>query len=68
MLLKVKIIVDIYLKYKPLGYTNRYIYKNYIFPVYQISEGTFYNYPTIPVNKLLKEYAENNRKQTTVNK
>jgi hypothetical protein len=61
MLLKVKIIVDIYLKYKALGFNNRYIYKNYIYPIYFISEGTFYNYLTIPVNRLLKEFDANSK-------
>lgn len=63
MLLKVKIIVDIYLKYKDLGFNNRHIYQNYIYPVYFISEGTFYNYLTIPVNRLLKEFDTKGKEQ-----
>ena len=48
-------ITDIYLKYKPLGYSNEYIYKNYIYPEFYISRSTFYNCLTIPAKRLLKE-------------
>jgi hypothetical protein len=54
-LIKVNEIICIYQDNKKLGYTNEHIYKNIIYPAYFISKTTFYNYLTIPANRLLKE-------------
>ena len=39
-----KAVLRIYETYKNTGLSNRYIWKNYIYPDFGISERTFYNY------------------------
>ena len=54
-LLRVKAVVEIYIKYHKEGVTNVFIYENYIRNQFGISLCTFYNYLWIPYQKLLKE-------------
>ena len=63
-LIKIQEIVTIYLNNKELGYNNEHIYKNIIYPAYYISKTTFYNYLTIPANRLLKELEATCKPQT----
>jgi hypothetical protein len=46
--------------------TKRAIWKNYIFPLYRISERCFYNYLTIPAKRELKRIAEKEAMQTSL--
>lgn len=57
-LLRVKDIQDIYTGYHERGYTDAYIYRTHIYPVYKISRTTFYGYLTIPVVRELRELEE----------
>lgn len=41
---RVKEVNEIYDKYAKSGFTNREIYRRYIYPVFGITEATFYNY------------------------
>lgn len=39
-----KAVLSVYEAYKNTGLSNRYIWKNYIYPTWGISERTFYLY------------------------
>ena len=39
-----KAVLNIYEAYKNTGLSNRYIWENYIYPIWGISERTFYHY------------------------
>lgn len=54
-LLRVKSVIDVYLKFKTDGNTTTYVYREYIYPRYHISMATLYNYLATPVDKLLKQ-------------
>ncbi|MCX6232636.1 MAG: hypothetical protein NTZ33_13955 [Bacteroidetes bacterium] len=41
---RLKGIIDIYDKWAAIGLTNAEIYRRHIYPVYEISDRTFYNY------------------------
>ena len=41
----------IYDRYAPLGVCNREIWRRYVYPIYAISERTFYNLLKAPVQK-----------------
>ena len=48
----------IYDKYAKLGYSNREIWRRYVYPVYPVSERTFYNLlkaSADPKNEIPKE-------------
>ncbi|SHL81736.1 hypothetical protein [Flavobacterium chilense] len=59
-----KLIMDLYKKmvaehpYTPITK----IHKEYIYPVYPISRSTLYEILCTPINKLLSEYEEQNKK------
>lgn len=52
---RVKLIVDLYKKHKRLGYSDAFVYREYINPVYPMSLSTFYEYLSVPVDRMLKE-------------
>lgn len=41
---RVKAVNEIYDKYIKRGVTNRYIWRTYVYPIYGITERTFYTY------------------------
>ena len=48
----------IYDKYAKLGYSNREIWRRFVYPVYPVSERTFYNFlkaSADPKNEITKE-------------
>jgi hypothetical protein len=57
-LLQMKSIIDCYLEHKTDGNTTMYVWRCYIYPRYQISLSTLYNYLATPVDKMLKEETE----------
>ena len=46
---------EIYLEHTNKGVSNRYIYRKYIYPVYYISERTFYRYLARNAKKEIRE-------------
>ena len=48
------------------GCTDRYIYRELIFPVYRISERTFYEYLATPAKKQLNDILEAEKKQLSL--
>ena len=55
---RVKLVVDLYKKNKRFGYSDAFVYREYVNPVYPMSLSTFYEYLTIPIDKLMKEKNE----------
>jgi hypothetical protein len=56
---RVKDINGIYDRYARLGVPNREIWRRYIYPVYAISERTFYNMLKAPLTPRFLDSAEN---------
>lgn len=51
---KIKLVVDLYRLHKKDGYSDAYVYRKFINPVYPMSLSTFYSYLYIPIEKKLK--------------
>lgn len=62
LLRKIIQVQNVYLGHKEKGATNKFIYENYIAPVFFISSKTFYKYLATNARKELKEL------ETTQNK
>ena len=56
---RVKLVVDLYRSKKLPGYSDAYVYREFINPVYPMSISTFYEYLSVPVEKLMKLKNEN---------
>lgn len=54
-LLRMKIVVDIYKKYKDDSNTTVGVFRKYIEPYYPMSIQTLYNYLATPIERQLKE-------------
>lgn len=54
-LMRYKLILDLYHKYKTEDIPDAVILRKYIFPVYPISRTTLYTILTTPVNKQIAE-------------
>jgi len=52
---KVKLVVDLYKRHKRFGYSDAFVYREYVNPTYPMSLSTFYEYLSIPIDKLLKD-------------
>lgn len=53
----------VYREHKDHGATDRWIYKNVIWPTYKISERTFYNYLTTPAVRELNRITTTEKSQ-----
>jgi hypothetical protein len=53
--LRVQQVQEVYVQYKNDSNTTRYVYKNYIWPRWNISMSTLYNYLTVNVKKELRQ-------------
>jgi hypothetical protein len=71
-LLQVLAVQEIYTKHKYVngrdsGLSNRFIFQNYIFPIYAMEERTFYNYLAINAKLELKKIKEQEDLQPKLN-
>jgi hypothetical protein len=57
-LMRVKAVNEIYKTYSNSGLSNREVWRRYIFPIYFISENTFYNYLAVPYKQRLDALKE----------
>jgi hypothetical protein len=55
-LLRMKAVIDEYKRHEHPGVSSAFIYREYIYPKFYISPSRFYDYLATPVDKLLKEF------------
>jgi len=62
-LMRVKRVNEIYIKQREKGYSNEFIFKEYIRDQFYISRSTFYNYLAVPYQAELKRMKEEERER-----
>lgn len=55
-----KSVIDEYRKHERPGVSSAFIYREYIYPKFHISESRFYDCLATPVDRLLKEHGYDN--------
>lgn len=56
LLIKILDVQELVMKYQNEGHTQRWIYRNIIYPKYPMSMATYYNYLNTNARKEIKEF------------